>query len=249
MLQRMCRWLAALCAMLGAITAPADIREAKSQAEIADVAVVLAVDVSNSIDAKRYRLQMDGIAETFEDPDVLAAILSDGHRSVLVSLVEWSNTPRMTVPWTLLTSNGDAIAFAAKVRNTRREAQDFTCMSKALGHIYDKVLPLQPVPAARVIIDVSGDGRDNCNAAESVSSIRDRLASEDVTVNGLPILEGEESATLVDWYRQNVVGGPGAFLIPANGFSDFKRAMRLKFVTEISRARRDLPKLAAKPAR
>lgn len=248
MRRRMFRWSAGACAMIVALTASGEIREAKSQAEIADVAIVLAVDVSNSIDARRYRLQMDGIAETFEDPDVLASILSDGHRAILVSLVEWSNMPRTTVPWTLLTSNSDAIAFAAKVRNTRRDAQDFTCMSKALGHIYDKVLPLQPAPAARVIVDVSGDGRDNCNADESVAAMRDRLASEQVTVNGLPILEGEEAMTLVGWYRQNVVGGPGAFLIPANGFSDFKRAMRLKFVTEIARARKPYSKLATAPA-
>ena len=93
-----------------------------------------------------------------------------------------------------------------------------------------------PVPAERRVVDVSGDGHDNCNSLESVSHVRDDLVADGVTVNGLPILEGDEADTLEGWYRDNVVGGPGAFLVPAAGFEDFERAIRRKFLTEISSA-------------
>ena len=84
------------------------------------------------------------------------------------------------------------------------------------------------------MVDVSGDGQENCNPPETVDRVRDELAGAGVTVNGLPILEGDEAATLEAWYRDHLIGGPNAFLVPAESFDDFDRAIRRKFVTEIS---------------
>jgi len=103
-----------------------------------------------------------------------------------------------------------------------------------LHMIDDKLLPLMPAEAERTIIDVSGDGSDNCNPLEKVDAVRDRLAAEHVTINGLPILEGDEAETLAAWYSAHVIGGPGAFIQPAAGFEDVGRAMRNKFALEIS---------------
>lgn len=205
-----------------------------NSAEMVDVALVLAVDVSNSVTAERYRLQMDGIAKAFEDPGVQDAILSGPHRSMFVTLVEWSNEPHVALPWTLITSPSSAQAFADKVSTAPRAEHDFTCMATALKIVDGKILPLLPVPAERVIVDVSGDGHDNCNLGESVDTLRDQLVAEGATINGLPILEGDEADTLEQWYRDHVIGGNSAFLIPAHGFADFERAMRQKFITEIS---------------
>ena len=209
---------------------------AAAQTERVDLALVLAVDVSESIDAARFTLQMQGIAAAFEAREVQASILSGPHRSMLIALVQWSNHPALSLPWTLLTSGDDVRQFAARVRRLRRAENGFTCMSVALRSIADKLLTQLPVSAERMVVDVSGDGHDNCNPLETVDQVRDELAAAGVAVNGLPILEGDEAATLEGWYRDHVIGGPDSFLVPAMGFDDFERAMRRKFVTEISAA-------------
>ena len=212
----------------------ADSESIEGRPEKVDTALVLAVDVSGSVDAQRYALQMEGIAEAFEDPAVQRTILSGPNRSMTVALVEWSNTASLTIPWTLIASPADAQAFAAKVRHAPRTDNAFTCMSRALQLVDGKVLPFAPVPAERTIIDVSGDGHDNCNLDPPIDAMRDRLVAEGVTINGLPILAGQDAATLEDWYRSHVIGGNSAFIVTANGFTDFGRAIRQKFMVEIS---------------
>lgn len=205
--------------------------------EIVDTALVLAVDVSESINSERYALQMAGIGKTFEDPDIQQMILSGPNHSMFVALVEWSSRAFLSIPWTLITSPGDAQALADKIQHTPRIDNQFTCLARALQVIRDKVLPFLPVAANRTIVDVSGDGRDNCNTRPPVDAIRDQLVLAGVTINGLPILEGDEATTLEDWYVHHVIGGPAAFLVPALGFPDFERAMRKKFLVEVSSAR------------
>jgi hypothetical protein len=203
-----------LAALTAGLCSSGTTGRAGARAETADIALVLAVDVSGSVNDQRYALQMEGIART--------------------TLVEWSNRPMVAVPWALIASVEDARAFADRVRHAPRGDDQFTCMSVALQVIGDKVLPFVPAPAERTIIDVSGDGHDNCNPQRTVDDIRDELVASGVTINGLPILEGDEAATLEPWYRDHVIGGRGAFLIPAAGFKDFERAMRNKFIIEIS---------------
>ena len=220
-----------ILAILVALSAPA-----AAQRERVDVALVLAVDVSESIDAARFTLQMDGIAAAFEAPEVQAGMLNGPNRAMLISLVQWSNRPVLSLGWTLLRSGDDIRQFAQRVRRLRRAEKGFTCMAAALRSIADKVITQIPTPAERMVVDVSGDGRDNCNPTETVDEVRDELAAAGVTINGLPILEGGEAGTLEAWYRDHVIGGPNGFLIPAMGFTDFERAMRRKFVTEVSGA-------------
>jgi hypothetical protein len=207
---------------------------ARAGAEMVDTALVLAVDVSESVNTERYALQMAGISKTFEDPEIQQMILSGPNHSMFVALVEWSSRAFLSIPWTLITSPGDAEAFAEKIERTPRFDNQFTCLARALQVVRDKVLPFLPVTANRTIVDVSGDGRDNCNTTPPVDAVRDQLVLGGVTINGLPILEGDEAATLEDWYMQHVIGGPAAFLVPALGFPDFERAMRKKFLVEVS---------------
>jgi len=203
-------------------------------ASTVDVGLVLAVDVSGSVSEDRYRLQMSGIAAAFEDRSVQDAILSGSRRSLAITLVQWSDKPQVSVPWTVIASAGDALAFAGRVRAAPRLASQFTCMSRMLRFIADKVLTRMPVKSDRTVVDVSGDGHDNCNPPVPVDAVRDELVAGVVTINGLPILEGDEVLTLAPWYRDHVIGGAGAFLLPAAGFKDFGRAIRQKFITEVS---------------
>lgn len=218
-----------LAAVAGTATAAA-----QSSVDHVDTALVLAVDVSGSVDDGRFVLQMEGIARAFEDAEVQRTILSGRRGALLVTLVNWSHKPQIAVPWTVIANSADAAAFAAEVRSAPRTNEDFTCMSQMMQVVADKVLPLMPVPADRTVVDVSGDGRDNCNPSVPVDVVRDQLIDDDVTINGLPIREGREAATIEPWYEQNVIGGIAAFLLPANGFQDFGRAIRQKFILEIS---------------
>jgi hypothetical protein len=226
-----------LLVLAGVVAAAPDAPAADVRVDAVDTALVLAVDVSGSVNPQRYRLQMEGIAAAFEDGAVQRAVLSGMRRSMLITLVEWSDKPQTAIPWTLIASPADAAAFARRVRSLPRADDQFTCMSRMLRFVADKVLPQAPTRVARVIVDVSGDGRDNCNPPTPVGAIRDELVAEEVTINGLPILEGEEAATLEAWYGEHVIGGSGAFLMPAAGFADFARAVRQKFIVEISAAR------------
>jgi hypothetical protein len=218
-------WLAATAA------APA---VATGDSEAVDIGLVLAVDVSGSVTGERYSLQMDGIAAAFEDSAVQGAILGGRHRALVITLVQWSDKAQTSIPWTVVASAADARAFAERVRHAPRVAEQFTCMSQMMHFVADKVLPRVPAQPARTVLDVSGDGAENCNPTTPVDALRDELVGEAVTINGLPILEGDDSDLLEPWYASHVVGGNGAFLMPARGFPDFARAMRQKFLVEIS---------------
>lgn len=202
--------------------------------DFVDTALVVAVDVSNSVDEKRYRLQMEGIAKALEDPAVLKAIFNGPQGGILFSMMAWSDRPNFIVPWQRISNKEEAMAVAAKVRRLPHLGGEFTCLSKMLRNVSDKIVPQLPAQALRVVVDVSGDGKDNCNPKEPVSLVRDELVSYGVTVNGLPILEGDEAETLEGWYHENVKGGSGGFVLPASGYNDFGRAIRQKFVIEIS---------------
>ena len=212
----------------------ASIEGRAQQAGEVDTALIVSVDVSNSVDEHRYKLQMEGIAQALEDKDVLGAILNGPQGGILFSMVTWADRPQIAVPWQRISSREEAAAVAAKVRNLPRQTGEFTCVTGMLRNISDKVVPQIPAKASRIIVDVSGDGKENCNPQEPIEAVRDELASGGVTINGLPILEGDEGPTLEGWYKEHVMAGPGAFVLPADGFKDFGRAIRQKFVIEIS---------------
>lgn len=222
-------------------------------------ALVVSVDVSGSVDESRYRLQMEGIAEALEDPSVLAAI-AGSPGGIAFALVTWADATRVSVDWRRIATRADAAATAALVRAVPRQPGNFTCLGGMLRTLSGTVLQRLPVPAERVVVDVSSDGIDNCTDPDELRAQRDALLDGGAVINGLPILvpgendvvgvgayrapgyglrllpEGtyREGTTLEAWYRAHVIGGPGAFLLPARGYSDFARALRQKFVLEIS---------------
>lgn len=214
--------------------------------EQVDTALIVAVDVSNSVDATRYRLQMEGIAKALEDPEVIAAIAGGPNGGILFSLLAWSDKPTIALPWTRISNKDEAKDVAMRVRRLPLQGGEFTCMTRMLRSANDKIVPQIPGKPMRIVIDVSGDGKENCNPDEPIEKVRDELVSSGVTINGLPILDGAGTAagpvkadasaeqSLEDWFKAKVMGGPASFVLPANGYADFGRAIRQKFVIEIS---------------
>lgn len=201
-------------------------------AHSAAVAVVLAVDVSASVTPESYVLQHDGIARAFENPQLEAAIaVAPGGVEVLV--LEWSDPDKIkvTVGWTVVTGKRSADAFAAAVRATGRSSRGLTAIGPALAAAAAQ-LDIAPLPAARRVIDISGDGI--ADFGPPPAAVRDRIAAAGITINGLAILT--EEPWLEDYYRRNVIGGPGAFVLAARNFSSFADAMLRKLTVEIADA-------------
>lgn len=243
---------------VGVLALLASLAPARAAEETVATALVVSVDVSQSVDAERFRLQMEGIAAALEDPAVVAAITGNPG-GILFALVTWADRAQLALGWRRIASRAEAAATAAQVRAVPRQAGDFTCVGQMMRSVTAQVLPALPLPADRVVVDVSGDGIDNCTEPDALDAARDALLSAGATINGLPILvpgendvvgagafrapgyglrpagpgQGQET-TLDGWYRAHVVGGPGSFLLAARGYGDFARALRQKFVLEIS---------------
>jgi hypothetical protein len=201
-------------------------------AACAGLALVLAIDVSASVTAGSYVLQRDGVARAFENPRLAGAIsaVPDGVEALVL---EWSDPDRIaiTVGWTRLADATSAADFAAAVRATKRSSEGLTAIGPALlaaAAAFDHM----PEPAPRRIIDISGDGMANFGLPPSVA--RDRIVAAGIAINGLAILT--EEPWLEVYYRSNVVGGPGAFVVIARDFRSFADAILRKLVQEIAEA-------------
>ncbi|WHQ72917.1 DUF1194 domain-containing protein (plasmid) [Methylorubrum extorquens] len=223
------------------------------------VALVVAVDVSQSVDEARFMLQMEGIAAALEDPEVVAT-MTGRPGGTLFAMVTWADRASIALNWRRIAHRSDALAVAAQVRATPRQSGEFTCLGQMFRTVAASVIPAMPVPARRIVVDVSGDGIDNCTDPKNLEAERNALLATEATINGLPILvPGEndvvgagayrspgyglratplpqERTDLAQWYRDHVLGGPGAFLLAAAGYGDFSRALRRKFVMEVSDA-------------
>lgn len=217
----------ALLAALGLAAMPA-------LAAKVDLALVLAVDVSESVDAEEYELQHEGIAKAFETAPLVDAIRNGRNGAIDVLVLEWSDRDKqaVTVDWTRVSDAASAGGFAAKVRAGRRSSQGLTAIGDALVAA-EAALARVPDEAARRVIDVSGDGM--ANIGPPPQQIRDRLVADGVTINGLAILKNEP--WLDSYYDQNVVGGAGGFLMQIEDFPSFIAAMQQKLLNEVTAAR------------
>ncbi|MBV8169365.1 MAG: DUF1194 domain-containing protein [Alphaproteobacteria bacterium] len=195
-------------------------------AERVSTAIVFAVDVSGSVNKERYELQRAGIAAIFNNPDV-EQLLEGG---LAVTLMEWSDGHAVVVPWMVLRKPAEAKRFADRVLAAMRSPGVSTELSLAMLAAADLLDACPCAPAAR-IIDVSGDGENN--GPISTNLARDQVVRRNIRINGLPIVT-EAEPNLAAWYRDNVIGGPGAFMEVANGYEDFARAIRRKFLLEVA---------------
>jgi hypothetical protein len=207
--------------------------------EPVDVELVLAVDVSLSMSPTELEIQRKGYAAALTDPQVIEAIAEGAHGKIGVAYFEWagSATQRLIVPWTIIASQDDAERVVAQLSAQPPNSARRTSISGALDFGMD-LLAESPFRGTRRVIDVSGDGPNNQGAPVDVT--RSALIAGGITINGLPLMTSGGFTSIYDvkdldrYYADCVIGGPGAFMIPVNDWSQFPEAIRRKLVLELA---------------
>jgi len=205
-----------------------------------DMALVLAIDISGSIDPDEARLQRQGYVEAFSDPVIVKAILGGNHGRIAVAYFEWSDAwvQKLLIDWTLLDSKEAIAEFAARLSRAPISIARRTSISGAIRY----AIPLfgrAPFETDRKVLDISGDGSNNDGGL--VTDLRHDALKERIVINGLPIMNdrpnpyGFPSETDLDrYYLHCVVGGPRSFVEVAVNFEDFPRAVRKKLLQEVA---------------
>jgi hypothetical protein len=200
--------------------------------DICAVALVLLLDVSGSVSNHEFQLQQRGIAESFRNP-ALQTVIENQAGGIAVTVIEWGTMPRVLIPWQQIRNRDESTRFANRMENSVRTMMGATSLSVALEegiNAFDSV-PCEP---EQRVIDLSGDGPDNVGDDPTIQ--RDRAIQEAITINAMPILNDTEP-DLEQYYRENVIT-PDGFLIVANGYHDFARAIRRKLIIEIAQNNR-----------
>jgi hypothetical protein len=209
---------------------------AETQADVyVDLALVLAVDSSASIDFDEFKLQTIGLAYAFRDSEIIEAIQHSTPKGVAVTVVQWSGRHEqpVAVDWTRIGDRASAEALAVRIERMGRLLMGDTAIGEALRFVI-RHIERGPFRGSRQTIDVSGDGHSN--HGYSPAAFRDGAVAAGITINGLAILN--EDITLDRYYADHVIGGRDAFVITTRTFEDFARAMRLKLLQEIRGAPR-----------
>lgn len=204
---------------------------APAPAQPVAIELVLAVDTSASVDDTEYALQMRGIASALESSEIIEAI-GQHKNGVAIALLQWSGglLGKVAVDWTVVSSEASIRDLAARVATApRANTGNFTAISTAINRSMELLETNAQIGEFRRI-DISGDGRNN--SGDHPSQARSVAVSKGITINGLAILDGD--AGLAAYYRANVTGGPGSFVISADDFEDFAKAMKRKLGRELS---------------
>jgi hypothetical protein len=229
-----------LVALLAAMAAPA-----AHAGEQVDLLLVLAADVSRSIEQPKFMLQRQGYAAALANPRVMEAIKGGARHQIAVCFVEWSGNmaQKLVLDWTLIRDHETAQQFGDKILEAPRSFADRTSISGGVEFAL-KQLDRSPYKSERKTIDVSGDGTNN--SGRDIADVRDEAVARGVTINGLVILSEKPMpwnpehthppGGLDNYYRKNVIGGPGAFVMVAEDFNSFGQAIVKKLIAEIALA-------------
>jgi len=231
-----------LLALVAVVVAGIPVAQA---AEEVDLLLALAVDVSRSIDQPKFQLQRDGYVAAVANKGVLDAIRAGPHQRIALSFVEWSGfgAQKLLIDWTVIDGPASARRFGDQLVEFPRSFADRTSISGGIEFAAGQIARA-PFTAPRRIIDVSGDGTNN--AGREVRPARNEVVAKGITINGLVILtQGQflfnaehtnPPGGLEKYYRDNVIGGPGAFVMVAEDFNDFGKAIVKKMIAEIASA-------------
>jgi hypothetical protein len=215
-------------------------------AEQVDLLLVLASDVSRSVDTPKFQLQRDGYAAAFSNTRVLDAITSGKNGRIAVCFVEWSGvtSQKLVIGWTVIKDADTARQFGDRLVEAPRSFAERTSISGGIDFAMAQ-FATAPFEASRRTIDVSGDGTNN--SGRDVRAARDEAVAKEVTINGLVILSERPLSWnpdhthppggLGNYYRDNVIGGVGAFVMVAENFESFGKALISKLIAEIAQAR------------
>ena len=216
---------------------------------VVDLQLVLAVDVSRSIDEVEAELQRRGYIDALTNARVIDAITAGEHKRIALCYTEWAGTHYQVVviDWSVIDSSAAARRFADKLTEAPRTSQSWTAVGAALAFAAQRFED-SGFTSKRRVIDISGDGRTNDGPPAEL--VRDRLVAQGIVINGLPVMMNRTNfgrppdLGLDKYYEENVIGGAGSFMIAAANFDDFGRAVRNKLIREISAA----PSSRATPA-
>jgi hypothetical protein len=231
--------LSVICLLVGSFWTVAT---AAAQDVPVDLELVLAVDVSGSIDAEEARQQREGYGAAVADPAVIEAIRANFHQRIALAYVEWADADyqRLLIDWTVIEDAGSADEFAAALAAAPVSSERWTSISGAI----DFAVPLfdgNGYAGERRVIDISGDGPNN--RGPPITLARDRAVARGIVINGLPILNDRRQPSalptpielaLDQYYTESVIGGPGSFVIPVQNFEDFRIAILKKLIHEIA---------------
>jgi hypothetical protein len=246
------RWFVSIGAVLvGGLLAGGDVaviaapgpqvaqQRAETDAAAVDVQLILAVDVSYSMDMDELAIQREGYAQAIVSKDFLQALKTGPSGRVAVTYFEWaaSGDQKIIIPWRVIDGPESADAVAAEILKTPIRRASRTSIS---GAIYF-AMPLfdeSPYHGLRRVIDISGDGPNNNGAPVTIA--RDEALSKGIVINGLPIMVKEPSYSTMDidnldlYYEDCVIGGPGSFVISIKDREKFKEAIRTKLLMEVA---------------
>jgi hypothetical protein len=212
-------------------------------AEQVDLLLVLASDVSRSVDHPKFLLQREGYAAAISDPHVLDAIKSGPQQRIALCFVEWSGfgAQKLVIDWTIVDGQDAARKFGDQLLELPRSFADRTSISGGIEFAAAQ-LERAPFESGRRTIDVSGDGTNN--AGRDVKLARDEVVAKGIVINGVVILSDRPvpwnaehtnpPGGLEKYYQDNVIGGPGAFVLVAENFNSFGRAIIKKLIAEIA---------------
>src|SRR5437588_7471054 len=234
---RLIRTVLALFAVLAVFSAPV------RAAEPVDLLLVLASDVSRSVDTRKFQLQREGYAAALSNPRVIEAIRSGPHGRIAICFVEWSGatSQKLVIDWSIVGDLASARKIGDQMLELPRSFADRTSISAGLDFAMIQ-LEQAPFTASRRTIDVSGDGTNN--SGRDITSARDEALAKGVTINGLVILSDtplpwnpehtNPPGGLDEYYRRNVSGGAGSFVMVAENHNSFGQAIVKKLIAEIA---------------
>ena len=202
----------------------------------AGLELVLLADASGSIDTEELAFQRQGYALAMTDPQVVAAIESSVYGTIAVTYVEWASNTAVVVDWMIIDGPETAQAFAEALTGPPRQAFGSNAIGGALLDA-KRLIEVNDIRAPRAVIDFSGDSIRNFTGP-SIASARQEVLAAGITINALPILRPEDGrragANLEQEYASRIIGGPGAFMVTAEGRASFAETVRRKLVLEIS---------------
>ena len=198
-----------------------------------DMLLVIALDVSASVDGEEFDLMREGLARAISSPEVTTAIGAGTHGAIGLTVLQWSGfiEKEVMIDWTRVSDQAQILAFATRVRQMKRR---YDSGATDLGGAIDysrKIVMTAPFQAPRKVIDIAGDGTNNVNNTPNLE--RDRAVLAGIVINGLAITGHNRG--LIDYYTKFVIGGAGSFVENTRTYDDFEQAMRRKLAREINR--------------